>query len=96
MLLLANIEKQILMINDRLWIWKWSHVLHPFDNDRQRRIAPFCNGEIGRAELEGKETRLHRAAVLVSHSVDVATTQITLFCTPVYCTPWSCKPFSFL
>ena len=51
-------------------------------------FAPFCNGEIGRAELEGKETRLHRAAALVSHSVDVATTQITLFCTPaLHCTP---------
>lgn len=41
--------------------------------NRQRRIVPFRDGEIGRAELEGEETRLHRAAVLVSHSVDVAT-----------------------
>lgn len=63
----------------------------PFDNNRDAEagvFAPFCNGEIGRAELEGKETRLHRAAALVSHSVDVATTQITLFCTPaLHCTP---------
>ena len=39
-------------------------------------MCRFCDGEIGRAELEKqrqRETRLRRPAGLVSHSADVAT-----------------------
>lgn len=59
---------------------------------------PFRDGEIGRAELEGEETRLHRAAVLVSHSVDVATPNYPILYPPP-CTqaalPDSAKPSFF-